>query len=236
MKKAFFILLITGLVSAANAQNTRLNVYGGYVFDDHVDNGYSSSTSGYVNATVKGGFLWGGGLEFKLHDYYGLELLYQRLDTHAPIDYYPYYNTGINDGLKTGTADLGINYIMIGGTRSMQRPGSKAEPYGGFMLGMAIVDATFHPDDNGVNSEPPSSSSATKFAWGLRLGTNIWASDRVGIKLQMQLLSVPQGAGGGLYFGTGGAGAGITTYSTILQFGIGGGLTFKLGGSSKPHQ
>jgi hypothetical protein len=233
MKKAFFILLITGLASATYSQNVRLNAYGGYVFDDHIDNGYSSSTAGYVSSTVKGGFLWGGGLEFRLHDYYGLELLYQRLDTHAPTDYYP-YGSGRT---KSGNVDLGVNYIMVGGMRSMQRPGSKAEPYGGFMLGMAIVDGNFTPNETPVGDDPQAQShSVTKFAWGLRLGTNIWASDRVGIKLQMQLLSVPQAAGGGLYFGTGGAGAGLTTYSTILQFGLGGGLVFKLGGSSKPHQ
>jgi hypothetical protein len=45
----------------------------------------------------------------------------------------------------------------------------------------------------------------------------------------MQLLSIPQGAGGELYFGTGGAGAGVSTYSTMMQFALGGGLTFKLG-------
>jgi len=226
MKKTFVILFITCLASAAYSQNVRLNAYGSYIFDDHVDNGYSSSTQGYFEGTVKGGFLWGGGLEFRLHDYYGLELLYQRLDTHAPVSYFPFYNSGINNGVKTGNADLGVNYIMVGGARSMQRPGSKAEPYGGFLLGVAIVDANFHPDDRTESSQ---SGSATKFAWGARLGTNIWASDRVGIKLQMQFLSVPQGAGGGLYFGTGGAGAGITTYSTIFQFVLGGGLTFKLG-------
>jgi hypothetical protein len=218
MKKAFFILLITSLASAAYSQKTRLNAYGGYVFDDQVDNGYTASSAGYFNGTVKGGFLWGGGLEFRLQDYYGLELLYQRLDTHVPVDYYPYGAIGT----KHTDLNLGVNYIMVGGARSVYRPGSKAEPYGGFMLGMAITDAK--------DPESGNSGSATKFAWGLRLGTNIWASDRVGIKLQMQFLSVPQGAGGGLYFGTGGAGVGVTTYSTIFQFALGGGLTFKLGG------
>ena len=48
------------------------------------------------------------------------------------------------------------------------------------------------------------SNSATKFAWGLRLGANIWASEKMAIKLQGQLMSAVQGAGGGLYFGTGG--------------------------------
>jgi hypothetical protein len=106
------------------------------------------------------------------------------------------------------------------------RPGNgKAEPYGGFMLGMATINST---------NDSLGSGSATKFAWGLRLGTNIWASEKVGIKLQMQLLSIPQGAGGGIYFGTGGVGAGVSTYSTMLQFALGGGLTFKLGHSEEP--
>jgi hypothetical protein len=57
----------------------------------------------------------------------------------------------------------------------------------------------------------------------------VWAGEKFGIKLQAQLTSVSQGAGGGLYFGTGGAGVGLSTYSSIYQFGLGGGLTFKLG-------
>ena len=70
--------------------------------------------------------------------------------------------------------------------------------------------------------------SATKFAWGLRIGGVIWASEKVGVRLQAQLLSAVQSMGGGFYFGTGGAGAGVTSYSTIYQFGLGGGLVFKV--------
>jgi hypothetical protein len=82
------------------------------------------------------------------------------------------------------------------------------------------------------NPENGNSSSATKFAWGLRLGANIWATEKVGVKLQAQLFSAVQSAGGGFYFGTGGSGVGLSTYSTIYQFGLGGGLTFKLGNKS----
>ena len=221
MKKLCFslVLLIT-LAPAVYSQNARINLYGGYTFDDKVDNYYSNTQ--YFQGKIKGGFQWGAGLEFRLHEYYGLELLYQRLDTHAPLEYYDYNE----DEVKHTNFDVGINYIMVGGARSLRPPGSKAEPYGGFMLGMALLDVK--------NPENGRSDNATKFAWGLRLGTNVWASDRVGIKLQMQLLSIPQGAGGGLYFGTGGAGVGVSTYSTMLQFGLGGGLTFKLGGQ-QPH-
>ena len=142
----------------------------------------------------------------------------------------PRLTIGIIGSNRVISANLkvGVNYIMIGGARTLHAGGGKAEPYGGFMLGMAIIDTK--------NDKTDVSNSATKFAWGLRLGSNIWASEKVGIKLQAQLLSVPQGAGGGLYFGTGGAGVGVTTYSTVLQFVLGGGLTFKLGGASHTTQ
>lgn len=218
MKKFFFVLLLVIAASATRAQ-VRLNVYGNYVFDDKVDNGYTYNTEGYFEGKVKGGFLWGAGLEYRLHQAYGIELLYNRLDTHAPVNYWDYNAIGNNS--KQADLDLSVNYIMLGGMRSM-RTQSKAEPFGGLLLGMAIIDSK---DPKGNLPD----GNATKFAWGARLGTNIWASEKVGIKLQAQILSVPQGAGGGLYFGTGGAGVGVSTYSSILQFALGGGLVFNLG-------
>jgi hypothetical protein len=47
------------------------------------------------------------------------------------------------------------------------------------------------------------------------------------------LLSAVQSMGGGLYFGTGGAGAGLTGYSTFYQWTLGGGLIFDINGSKK---
>lgn len=189
-----------------------LNLYAGYVFDDKFDSYYSDFD--YYDGKIKGGFQWGIGLEFLLKQYYGLELLYLRQDTKAPISYYL-------NGPKYTEVDLGINYIMLGGCRHMPSSNGKVDGYGGLLLGMAIINAD-NPE-NGANS------SATKFAWGARLGCNIWVTPKVGIKLQTMLLSITQGAGGGLYFGTGGVGAGVSTYSTIYQFGLGGGLAFRLG-------
>ncbi len=225
MAKKLLLLMLAGcLVYTGYSQNVRLNAYGAYVFDDKVDSYYSNTS--YFNGTIKGGFLWGAGLEYRVHQYYGIELMYQRLDTHAPTEYYdPGGQGGIGSGVKHTDFDLGVNYIMVGGARTFHAS-EKVEPYGGFMLGVGIVDAK--------NPDKGTSASATKFAWGLRLGTNIWTSGKVGIKLQTQLLSIPQGAGGALYFGTGGAGAGVSTYSTMLQFVLGGGLTFKLGHQKEP--
>ena len=213
MKKLFILLFIAGGLQAT-AQSTRLNVYGAYVFDDKVDNYYSNTS--YFQGTIKGGLQWGLGAEFGLRDNYGLELLYIRQDTKVPSDYYDLI-------AKNTEFDLSMNYVMLGGVKSMRKPGSKAEPYGGLMLGANFASVE--------NPETKNTESFTKFAWGLRGGVNIWASERVGIKLQALLISSVQGAGGSLYVGTGGAGAGMSTYSSVLQFSLGGGLTFNLGGN-----
>jgi hypothetical protein len=161
---------------------------------------------------VKGGFEYGGGLEVMLHETYGLEFTYLRLDSKAPMEYY--YN-----GVEFTNFDLATNYIMVGGNRYMQM-NPKVEPYGGMMLGMAIFN--IENPDNG------NSTSATKFAWGIKAGVNIWASEKVGIKMQASLLSAVQAVGGSVYFGTGGAGAGVSGFSTFYQFVLGGGLVFNL--------
>jgi hypothetical protein len=66
----------------------------------------------------------------------------------------------------------------------------------------------------------------SKFAWGLKAGAIVWATPKFGVKLQAQLLSVAQSVGGGVFFGTGGASAGVSTYSSIYQFSLGGGLVY----------
>jgi opacity protein-like surface antigen len=220
MKKilvSIYVLAIVALyVQNAMAQGAgpeiRLHGYTSYAFDDHVES-YNSNTS-YFEGTIEGGLLYGGGLEFKVRPDMGVELTYLRLDSKAPMEYY-------YDGIRYEEFDLASNYIMIGGNSYI--PGnSRVEPYGGIQIGMAIFN--IESSDFGI------SESATKFAWGVKLGANIWATETVGIKLQGGLISAVQAAGGSVYFGTGGAGAGISGYSTFYQFSLGGGLVFKVGG------
>lgn len=189
----------------------RVNGYTFYAFDDKVDSYYSNTE--YFNGTIKGGFQWGGGLEYMMIPSQSIELAYLRLDTEAPIEYY-------DNRIKNTTFDLATNYIMIGSNRYFGM-NPRVEPYAGLQIGMGIFNVD-NPDNGNSNN-------STKFAWGAKLGANIWASEKVGIKIQTGLLSAVQGAGGGLYFGTGGVGAGVNTYSTFYQFYIGGGLSFKMG-------
>jgi hypothetical protein len=189
----------------------RVNGYAFYAFDDRVDSYYSKTE--YFNGKLKGGFQWGGGLEYMIIPTQSIELSYLRLDSEAPIEYF-------DNGVKNTIFDVASNYILIGSNRYL-RVNPKIEPYAGLQLGMGI----FNVD----NPDKGNSANATKFALGAKLGLNIWATDKVGIKMQAGVMSAVQGAGGGLYFGTGGVGAGVNTYSSFYQFYIGGGLTFKMG-------
>lgn len=211
-------LLLILVSDVAHGQGVRLNLYGGYVFDDKFDTYYSSSS--YYEGKIKGGFQWGIGAEYLVRPEYGIEVLYLRQDTNAPTRYYGVLGSGNGEV----NLDLAINYILLAPTKHFLASNEKLEGFAGFMLGMVIAEAS-KPDGSSLAT---GEDTATKFAWGLRLGGIIWASEKVGIRLQTQLLSATQAMGGGFYFGTGGAGAGVSSYSTIYQFGLGGGLVVKV--------
>lgn len=204
----------------ASAQNMRLNAYASYAFDDAVDSYYSNTS--YFEGKIKGGLIWGAGLEYLVNPNYGIELSYLRMDTKAPATY---YSNQPPAGVKSAEFDLAINYLLLGGMR-YAKINPSVEGFGGMQLGVAFINAT-RPSTAVIGE---TSADATKFSWGLRGGVNIFPNaGNVGLKMQVGLLSAVQGAGGGLYFGTGGAGAGVSTYSSMLQFTLGGGLVFKFG-------
>ena len=217
MKRKLLTAIVILLIAApSSAQNTRINLYGSGVFDDKVDSRYDANN--YYNGTIKGGFQWGAGIELLPKHNQGIELLYLRQDTKAPIKSAASPTKAIN-------YDLGINYIMLASNHYFRKPGGKAEGFAGAMLGADIISIK-NPVSN-------TSSTKTKFAWGIRGGVTIWASEKMAIKLQAQLLSAVQSMGGGFFIGTGGTGAGVSSYSTLYQFGLGGGLVFNLPSHSK---
>lgn len=207
-----FYLLIS---ACAFGQGVNLNVYGAYVFDDRFDSYYDAGN--YYEGTINGGFQWGVGVEYSPMDDYGIELLYIRQDTQAPTRY---LGGGIiQDEVRTDF-NLDMNYVVLGGARYFGDSGGKLKGFGGLLIGVAFAGLE--------NPDTGRSSSAEKFALGGRIGGVFWGSDRVGLRVQAMLLSAVQSMGGGFYFGTGGAGAGLSSYSTIYQFSLGGGLVFKV--------
>jgi len=200
MKKSILTLsFITACVFAFAQPTVTLLTFGGYTFQDQVD-----FEGGY--GEIGDGFQWGGGFEVGMSDYNAVELIYQRMDP----------STFVQGPLDRRYGEIGINYIMLGGTRYA--------PLNEKIAGFATLDA-------GVGFLSPKDTQydgVTKFAWGLRLGVRIMASEKVSVRLHGQLMSPVQGAGGGFYLGTGGAGVGVSTYSTIYQFNLGGSLNFRL--------
>ena len=212
MKRILFTLLIgIGICASAEAQGLKLNGYANYLFDDSFDTRYSPTS--YFYGKIFGGFQWGIGLEYMPSYDYGVELVYYRQDTEARVTYY-------RAGERTEILPISINYIMVGGNR-YAAPNDRVEGFGGLLVGAVVYD-----NKEPLPGEP---NSVTKFAWGIRLGGNVWLAENVGIKADMSLFSAVQSIGGSFYFGTGGSGAGVSTFSTLFQFGLGGGLVIRFG-------
>jgi hypothetical protein len=202
--------------SASSGPSVRLHAYGTYALNDnHVEADYSSTS--YFDGSIKGGFQYGGGIEVMPYPAAGLEFTYLRLDSKAPLYYWD--PNAVIPGEKFTEFDMAQNWLLLSVNKYLP-VNPKVEPFGGFQFGMDILNVTNPDNDN--------TGSSTKFAWGAKLGANIWASDKVGIKLQASLLSAVQAIGGGIYFGTGGAGAGVSGFSTYYQVNFGGGLVFKI--------
>ena len=201
----------TSQQSAYAGPSIRLHGYTTYAFDDnYVGSSYSSTD--YFDGKILGGFQYGGGIEVMPFPTAGVELTYLRLDSRAPIEYY-------NNGVVFTNFDLAQNFWLLSFNKYVP-VNPRVEPFAGMQLGMDMF--------NIVNPDNGNSQSDTKFAWGIKAGANVWASEKVGIKLQAGLLSAVQAVGGGVYFGTGGAGAGVTGFSTYYQFSLGGGLVIKM--------
>jgi len=189
-------------VQFASAQSLTLLTFESYSFPDKFDTSY-----GY--GKIEDGFQWGVGLEYGIGEENAVELIYQQLNTQGYV-----YDFVTDFEVRT---DIALSYIMLGGTR--YHPVSDVvSGFGSIDLGMVIAS----PDNDRF-------SSVSKFAWGVRGGIRIMPpTSRVSFRLHAQLMSAVQAFGGGIYFGTGGAGAGATTYSTVYQFNLGGSLNLRL--------
>ena len=214
MKKLFLSMLLIPTIFVASAQETRLNVYGSYVFPDGFSF-YNSSTD-YYSGKLNGGGQWGASVEYMPDPWAGVELLYLYKKSEAPSS----FKFGTLTTEKSETFDVQQHYILCGLNGHKMAMSKKADGYFGVLLGMVITD---------VKSPSTSkSSSNSNFAWGGKLGTDIWVSPKVGIKLQAQILSATRAYGGDLYYGYWGPVA-VPDYTTLWQFGLGAGLSYRLG-------
>lgn len=175
------------------------------------------SSSSYYEGQIQDGARWGGGIEYVIPERGAFEIQYLRQNTNAPT----VYMDGILSGgqLQRSNFDLRLNWLMLNSTRYFPIS-EQLEPFAGFGVGMGIFSLT-NPDTNNERS-------ATKFAYSFRGGINLWIANNLAFRAQASLFSAVQSMGGSLYFGTGGTGAGLSSYSSMFQFGFDGGLVFRI--------
>ena len=113
---------------------------------------------------------------------------------------------------ETYLTEVTVNHFQLGAIHSFGYNDTK--PFAGASLGWS----TFSPDDNFYQSN-------TKFTIGVSGGAKFYFSDRIGFRLQGQLLMPIEW--GGVYIGSGGGG--FSTGGSLLLLNITGGLIFALG-------
>jgi hypothetical protein len=191
------------MIFSAQAQTSvTLLTFEGFTFADKFETSY-----GY--GKIQDAFQWGAGLEFGIQPDAAMELIYLRSDVDA------YYDSYYDQRLE---GKIGLNYIMLGAT------GYK--PFNDVVSGFGTIDMGAGFTSN--IEETLNTSNVTKFAIGGRLGVRIAPGDKLSLRLHAQILSPVQWIGGGVYFGTGGSGASVTTGSTIWQFQLGGSVNYRI--------
>ena len=196
-----FAALIAVQFTAQSQGAVTLLTFESFTFADHFETYYGSGK-------VHDGFQWGGGLEFGDPMGNCLEIIYQRLD--ADFNYGD-FGSSITDG------QVGINYIMLGGTRYMPTS-EKMAGFGSFDMGVGWAD---------VSADNYDFSSVAKFTVGGRAGVRIAASEKLSLRLHAQLMIPLQWIGGGVWFGTGGSGASVSGGTTIVEFNLGGSVNYR---------
>jgi hypothetical protein len=203
MLVAVFVL---GAASVSFAQQLHLNLFSGYTFRERVDISGTYNGLRYNRVFMEQSEHYGGSLEFEFRPGVAIDIRYQYQPTTGWADH----------GFSRTNFDLDVHYITMGVLRYKEFS-DVASGFGGLMVGAGVFDSD--------------KFNTTNFSLGFQAGLLAKFSEALGLKIGAQLMSPVQGAGAGLFFGTGGASVGVSTFSTVFQFGFTGGLRFSFGGT-----
>ena len=161
---------------------------------------------------------YGGYLKLKSSDQYGLTFGINATDDITVEFMWAQQNTDIRikdfqfAPQETELTDVVVNHYQIGAIHMFGY--SEARPF----IGLSAGWSTFNPDIDIYDG-------MTTFTLGLSGGLKYFFTDRIGIRIQSQLL-MPV-SWGGVYVG--GGGGGVTAGGSILQLNFSGGLIIGLG-------
>lgn len=200
MKKLIlsFILLMVALGLRAQG-DIEISGFGGYTFKNSFGI-YGGSASIGAGPTYGGSFAFGVGMDTDVELYYsGQKSTFRAVSTIEDLDV---------------RADGTVHYWMVGGVQNFQGMDPSLYFFGAFRVG-------------GVTFSGPQ-ENVTEFAASLGGGIKYFISDQVGIKISGNMLFPVMNVGAGLWFGPGGGGVGLSTWSPILQFNFNGGVFIRI--------
>ncbi len=200
--KINFILAITFMFVASSAfAQLEITPQAGY----QIGSKYSYN-GGYIK--LAGSEQFGVTLDFDINDNGAqVEVMYAYQNAELRVQDYIFYP------FETFITDVVTHHVQFGFIQNFNYD-EKLRPYAGLSGGFTIFD----PVDSFY-------ASRTKFAFGVTGGVKYFFTDRIGIRMQAQLLMPIEW--GGVYY-TGGGGV-ITTGGTLVQLNFTGGLIFRLG-------
>ena len=207
MKKLITISLILLGVTTLHAQIDLHGVYG-WQWGGKV-NGYDPLSLRSAEFRVESAEYYGVGLDFVTPKQITIQLQYTRQESTI--------TKKVTGEPKEELTDAIVEYWQIGGLRTLTM--DRIEPYGGLLLGMAVLKPS-----------APIYSNRTMFAVTLKGGLKIWLTEKVGIKGEIGMLMPMQWGGFSFGCGGGGCGTGVSTYTTIVQGQVGGGLVLRAWG------
>lgn len=193
--------------------------------------GVRPASAQHVDVTGFGGYLWGGTVNVQggdLHananaEYGGVLSAEIRPGYYGELQYW-YQGTDLllrlrgNDDAKVG--NLGAHYILLCGTRDLRYDDTGVMPFVTGGMGITVYS---------LSDAPPTVSGGTTVAcFMLGGGFKLDLNEKLAIRSQVRLLLPTRLWSSGVWFGTGGAGYGVSGTS-IAQGDANLGLTLKLG-------
>jgi hypothetical protein len=176
-----------------------------------------------VNYTF-GGKVYGrfGELKIKDSESYGISLDIVNKNVSFQIEYFYQpttadYRDYFNPDLNNQSSDLRISWYHIG-VRQRFATNKKVVPFAGASLGLTY----FSLDSS------PNKYNETALSFGLQTGTNVYLSERIGLRFHGRLNFPVQFNGFGFYAGSGGSGLEASAGAYFLQGDIGAGLIIRL--------
>jgi len=171
-----------------------------------------------ADLNINDGAGWGVSLNMKVQRDLQLELFW--VGTSLSTELLEYKGPGVPQ-TKIDEFDISANYFMAGATQMLK--GREIKPFGTIAIG-AVWMSPGQSQQANVKLE-----DEVRLAIGFGGGVKIFFSERIGLRLHGRLLFPLIFSGGGFYFGTGGAGFGVSSGIPVMQGDLSAGLIIGLG-------